>query len=149
MKKVGMMMDGGTATFDTEGGMEAAASKVMKAMEEEGGEVSMENENFILLDSSYKWMTRYIRATIQKAAIEGRQDAYCVSFKEASNSTALRHYSLLLGTLALLVILVRLIGNWWGLIPAAVIICCYVFLTYSPDKGNIARMKRIINKLNK
>ena len=40
MKKVGMMMDSGTATFDTEGGMEAAASKVMKAMEEEGGEVS-------------------------------------------------------------------------------------------------------------
>lgn len=142
-----MMMDSGTATFDTDGGMEGAASMVIKAMEGEDGEVSRENENFILLDASDKWMFRYIRATIQKAAIEGRPNAYCVSFKEASNSTALRHYSLLLGTLAVLVILVRLIGNWWGLIPAAIIIFCYVFLTYSPDRGNIARMKRIINKL--
>lgn len=147
MSKIGMMMDSGTAIFEAPGGMDAAATKVMGAMGGEGGEISRENENFILLDASDKWMIRYIRATIQKAGIEGRPDAFCVSFKEASNSTPLRHYSLLLATLLVLVILVKLIGSWWGLIPAAIIIVCYVYLTYSPDKGNIARMKRIIKKL--
>lgn len=143
-----MMMDSGTAIFDAEGGMDAAATKVMEVMGEEGGDISRENENFILLDSSNRWMVRYIRATIQKAAIEGRPNAYSVSFKEASNSTPLRHYTLLLTTLLVLVILVKIIGSWWGLIPSAIIIACYVYLTYSPDKGNIARMKRIVKKLS-
>ena len=141
-------MDSGTAIFDVDGGMDAAASKVMDAMGGEGGEISRENENFILLDTSDKWMTRYIRATIEKTEIEGRPNAYSASFKEVSNTTPLRHYSLLLATFLILLLLVKLIGSWWGLIPAAIVIAVYVYLTYSPDKGNIARMKRIINKLS-
>lgn len=141
------LMDSGVALFSSEGGMEGAVSKVSALLGKEG-KVSRDAENFLTLDCSSRWWLRFIRVTIEKADVEGREDMFAASFKEASASTSLRHYSLLLAAVLILVALAFVMGSWWSLIPALLIIGGYLYLNYSPDKGNISRMHRIIKELS-
>ena len=141
------LMDSGVAMFHSEGGIEGAVRKVSAVLEKEGS-VSRDAGNFLTLDSSTRWMLKFIRVTIEKADVEGREDMFAASFKEASASTRLRHYALLLGAVLLLVALAFVMGSWWSLLPAAAIIGGYLYLNYSPDKGNISRMRRIIKELS-
>jgi len=141
------LMDSGVAMFPAEGGMDGAVKKVSALLEKEGS-VTRDAENYLTLDCSSRWRLRFIRVTLEKADVEGRENMFSASFKEASASTSLRHYALLLGAVLLLIALAYLVGSWWSLIPAAGIIAGYLYLNYAPDRANVARMRRIIKELS-